>query len=194
MNVIDFLRVLRANRLVILGCAALGLALGLLYSLLQPTLYTATSTAFVTVEGEASISGTETAQTRAQSYIPLINSRTVRERIAAEGLDTAGATLSAALVPNSNLITVSAVAPDAQQAAALANGALVATADVANELDPTSNVKVTAMEDALAASKHGARDAVRERRSRWAREHASLAASGRAAAAWVLSGFTRDAR
>lgn len=51
MNVIDFLRVLRANRLVILGCAALGLALGLLYSLLQPTLYTATSTAFVTVEG-----------------------------------------------------------------------------------------------------------------------------------------------
>ena len=79
MNIIDFLRVLRANRLVILGCAALGLAAGLVYSLLQPTLYTATSTAFVTVEGEASISGTETAQTRAQSYIPLINSRTVRE-------------------------------------------------------------------------------------------------------------------
>ena len=123
MNIIDFLRVLRANRLVILGCAALGLALGILYSLLQPTLYTATSTAFVTVEGEASISGTETAQTRAQSYIPLINSRTVRERIAAEGLDTADSTMSAALVPNSNLITVSAVAPDAQQAAALAKAA-----------------------------------------------------------------------
>ena len=161
MNIIDFLRVLRANRLVILGCAALGLALGLLYSLLQPTLYTATSTAFVTVEGEASISGTETAQTRAQSYIPLINSRTVRERIAAEGLDTAGATMSAALVPNSNLITVSAVAPDAQQAAALANGALVATADVANELDPTSNVKVTAMEDALAPAAPSSPDRVR---------------------------------
>ena len=161
MNIIDFLRVLRANRLVILGCAALGLAMGLLYSLLQPTLYTATSTAFVTVEGEASISGTETAQTRAQSYIPLINSRTVRERIAAEGLDTAGATMSAALVPNSNLITVSAVAPDAQQAAALANGALVATADVANELDPTSNVTVTAMEDALAPAAPSSPDRVR---------------------------------
>ncbi|PZQ79578.1 MAG: hypothetical protein DI545_04370 [Micrococcus luteus] len=161
MNVIDFLRVLRANRLVILGCAALGLAMGIVYSLLQPTLYTATSTAFVTVEGEASISGTETAQTRAQSYIPLINSRTVRERIAAEGLDTAGATMSAALVPNSNLITVSAVAPDAQQAAALANGALVATADVANELDPTSNVKVTAMEDALAPAAPSSPDRVR---------------------------------
>lgn len=161
MNIIDFLRVLRANRLVILGCAALGLAAGLVYSLLQPTLYTATSTAFVTVEGEASISGTETAQTRAQSYIPLINSRTVRERIAAEGLDTAGATMSAALVPNSNLITVSAVAPDAQQAAALANGALVATADVANELDPTSNVKVTAMEDALVPATPSSPDRVR---------------------------------
>ena len=29
MNIIDFLRVLRANRLVILGCAALGLVAGL---------------------------------------------------------------------------------------------------------------------------------------------------------------------
>ena len=162
MNIIDFLRVLRANRLVILGCAALGLAAGLVYSLLQPTLYTATSTAFVTVEGEASISGTETAQTRAQSYIPLINSRTVRERIAAEGLDTSGAALSAALVPNSNLITVSAEAPDAERAAALANGALVATAGVANELDPTSNVKVTAMEDALAPTSPSSPDRVRD--------------------------------
>ena len=112
MNIIDFLRVLRANRLVILGCAALGLVAGLVYSLLQPTLYTATSTGFVTVQGEATISGTETAQTRAQSYIPLINSRTVREKIAEGGLDTAGASLSAAVVPGSNLITVSAESED----------------------------------------------------------------------------------
>ena len=149
MNLLDFLRVLRNNRLLLLGGLALGIVAGLVYSLLQPTLYTATSTGFVTVTGEASISGTETAQTRAQSYVPLINSRTVRERISQGGVDTTGASLSAALVPGSNLITVSAIAPDAQQAAALANTALVATADVANGLDPASNVKVTAMEDAL---------------------------------------------
>lgn len=161
MNIIDFLRVLRANRLVILGCAALGLVAGLVYSLLQPTLYTATSTGFVTVQGEATISGTETAQTRAQSYIPLINSRTVREKIAEGGLDTAGASLSAAVVPGSNLITVSAESEDPEQAAALANSALVATAETANGLDPTSNVQVTAMEDALAPTSPTSPDYVR---------------------------------
>lgn len=161
MNIIDFLRVLRANRLVILGCAALGLAAGVVYSLLQPTLYTATSTGFVTVQGEATISGTETAQTRAQSYIPLINSRTVREKIAEGGLDTAGAHLRAAVVPGSNLITVSAESEDPEQAAALANSALVATAETANGLDPTSNVQVTAMEDALAPTSPTSPDYVR---------------------------------
>ena len=91
MNILDFFKVLRANRLVLLVCLTVGALAGLVYSLLQPTLYTATSTGFVTVQGEASISGTETAQTRAQSYIPLINSRTVRDRIAqTEGLDTRG--------------------------------------------------------------------------------------------------------
>lgn len=151
MNILDFFKVLRANRLVLLVCLTLGALAGLVYSLLQPTLYTATSTGFVTVQGEASISGTETAQTRAQSYIPLINSRTVRDRIAqTEGLDTRGARLSAQVVAGSNLITVSATAPDATNAANLANTALVATAEVANNLDPTSNVEVTALEDALA--------------------------------------------
>ena len=151
MNILDFFKVLRANRLVLLVCLTMGALAGLVYSLLQPTLYTATSTGFVTVQGEASISGTETAQTRAQSYIPLINSRTVRDRIAqTEGLDTRGARLSAQVVAGSNLITVSATAPDATNAANLANTALVATAAVANNLDPTSNVEVTAMEDALA--------------------------------------------
>ena len=149
MNILDFLRVLRANRLVLLGGVVLGLLGGLVYSLLQPTLYTSTSTGFVTVAGEASISGTETALTRAQSYVPLINSRTVREKVAESGVDVSGSTLSAQVVPKSNLITVTALAPDPQRAADLANTALGATAEVANSLDPTSNVKVTAMEDAL---------------------------------------------
>lgn len=153
MNLLDFFRVLRANRLLLLGSLVLGAVAGLVYSLLQPTLYTATSNGFVTVEGEASISGTETAQTRAESYIPLINSRKVRERIATEsGVDTRGATLKAAVVSGSNLITISATAPSPENAAALSNAALVATAEVANSLDPSSNVKVTALEDALPPS------------------------------------------
>ena len=161
MNLLDFLRVLRNNRLLLLGGLALGLIAGIVYSLLQPTLYTATSTGFVTVKGESSIAATETAQSRAQSYVPLINSRTVRERIAQGGVDTTGASLSASLVPSSTLITVSAIAPDAQQAAALANSALVATAEVANGIDPQSNVQVTAMEDALPPQRPSSPDHVR---------------------------------
>ncbi|MDY6054824.1 polysaccharide biosynthesis tyrosine autokinase [Micrococcus sp.] len=161
MNLLDFLRVIRANRLIVAGGLSAGALLALVWSLLQPTLYTSVSSGFVTVQGEASISGTETAQTRAQSYVPLINSRTVREQIAEAGVDTAGARLEAAIVPNSNLISVSATAPTPEQAADLANTALVATADVANNLDPTSDVRVTAMEDALPPERPSSPDHVR---------------------------------
>ena len=74
-----------------------------------------------------------------------------------------------------------------------AGATLVTENELGTPVDFTPEAVARAMEDALAASKHGARDAVRERRSRWAREHASLAASGRAAAAWVLSGFRTGA-
>lgn len=76
-------------------------------------------------------------------------------------MDTTDASLSASLVPSSTLITVSAIAPDAQQAAALANSALVSTAEVANGIDPQSNVRVTAMEDALPPQRPSSPDHVR---------------------------------
>ncbi|MDO5633341.1 MAG: polysaccharide biosynthesis tyrosine autokinase [Micrococcus sp.] len=150
MNLVDLLRVLRANRWVLVLSTALGLAVGLIFSWVQPTVYTAVSTGLVVVEGEATLSGTETAQGRARSYVPLINSRPVRERVMeATGLESGGISLQGAVVPDTNLIQVSANATSAQGAADLANEALVATAHVANDLDPTSNVRVTAMEDAL---------------------------------------------
>lgn len=46
-----------------------------------------------------------------------------------------------------------------------------------------------AMRECLEVSRRGEREAELRRRSDWARENASLAASGRAAAGWVLSGF-----
>lgn len=58
----------------------------------------------------------------------------------------------------------------------------------------TPEAVADAMERALDDARSGEREGARERRRTWARENASLAASGRAAAAWVLSGFTRDAR
>lgn len=162
MNIVDVLRVLRSNRWVILACVAIGTLLGVVYSLLQPVLYTATSTGLVVVQGEATLSGTETAQTRAKSYLPLINSRTVREKVSqATGADPAAAQLKGQVVPDSNLIEVTGTAQSAEEAARIANAALVATAEVANDLDPESSVKVTAMEDALPPSAPSSPDYMR---------------------------------
>ena len=71
---------------------------------------------------------------------------------------------------------------------------LVTENELGTPVDFTPEAVAEAMERALDDAATGRRDALREHRSTWAREHASLAASGRAAAAWVLSGFTDSAR
>lgn len=58
----------------------------------------------------------------------------------------------------------------------------------------TPEAVARAMEQALEDTRSGARASGQSHRAEWAREHASLAASGRAAAAWVLSGFHRASR
>ncbi|RLZ02880.1 glycosyltransferase WbuB [Kocuria tytonicola] len=66
---------------------------------------------------------------------------------------------------------------------------LVSDNELGVPVDFTPEAVAQAMENALDDAAHGRRAALKGRRSAWAREHASLAASGRAAAAWVLSGF-----
>ena len=61
-------------------------------------------------------------------------------------------------------------------------------------VDFTPEAVAEAMERALDDAATGRSDALRRPRSTWARGHASLGASGRAAAAWVLSGFSGAAR
>ncbi|CAL8898641.1 D-inositol 3-phosphate glycosyltransferase [Kocuria varians] len=66
---------------------------------------------------------------------------------------------------------------------------LVTDNDLGAAVDFTPRAVAAAMREALDAAGSGAREVGRERRADWARENASLAASGRAAARWVLSGF-----
>ncbi len=66
---------------------------------------------------------------------------------------------------------------------------LVEENDLGTPVEFTPDAVAQAMRRALGDARSGDRAAQRERRSRWAREHASLGASGRAAARWVLSGF-----
>ncbi len=142
MTVIDFFRMIRNNVLVLLLCTGIGLGVALVYTMVQPRLYTSSSTGFVVVTGTQAeggstvLSGSDLAQQSAQSYLPLIHSRAVQEKIdELRGSSAAPGQLSASVAPNSNLITVSATAEDPQAAADLANTALNATADVANDLE-----------------------------------------------------------
>lgn len=156
MTVIDLFRMIRNNVPVLLLCTGIGLGVALVYTMVQPRLYTSSSTGFVVVTGTQAdggstvLSGSDLAQQSAQSYLPLIHSRAVQEKIdELRGSSAAPGQLSASVAPNSNLITVSATAEDPQAAADLANTALNATADVANDLEGSSTVQVVALEDAL---------------------------------------------
>lgn len=160
MTVIEFLRLSRANWLVILAAIVLGIIGGLGYSLTQPQVFTSTSTGFVVAGGGETdagvgsvIAGSQVAQDRANAYIPIINSRRVSEEVVAlsqMGLqygDVAGR-LSASVAPGSSLIVVSANASSPEKAQELANLALQATANVVKEIEGNSSIRVVPLEDA----------------------------------------------
>lgn len=158
MTVLDFLRLTRANLLLLLATTLAGLLLAFGVLLVQPKTYTSSSTGFVTTSGSSSLgdvlNGDVAAQNKASAYLPLIASRSVAEKIAQNselGLapgDVAGR-LSASVVPDSALIKVDATADDPQKAAELANSALQATADVVKDLEGSSSpVRVVPLEDA----------------------------------------------
>lgn len=166
MTVLDFVKMLRANIIVLLIATVAGALVGLGLSLMQTPQYTSSSTGFVVAtssEEESSVlSGSDVAQSRAQSYLPLIHSRAVKDEIReTTGGDVADGTLSAQVAPNSNLITVYATAGDPQAAADLANAALQATANVANRLEGNSVVRVQALEDAQVPSSPSSPDTLR---------------------------------
>ncbi|WP_348613936.1 polysaccharide biosynthesis tyrosine autokinase [Kocuria rhizophila] len=163
MTVIDFLRLTRANLLLLLATTLAGLLVAFGLATLQPKTYTSSSTGFVTTTGSNSLgdvlSGDAAAQSKANAYIPLISSRSVAEKISQDpslGLaaeDVAGH-LSASVVPNSALIKVDATADEPEKSATLANSALQATADVVKDLEGSNSpVRVVPLEDAQVPGK-----------------------------------------
>lgn len=158
MTVIDFLRLTRANLVLLLAATLAGLLLAFGVALAQPKIYTSSSTGFVTTTGSSSLgdvlNGDVAAQNKANAYIPVISSRSVAEKIAQDpalGLtaDEVAGHLTASVVPNSALIKVDATADDPEKSAALANSALQATAEVVQDLEGNSSpVRVVPLEDA----------------------------------------------
>ncbi|KTR73924.1 hypothetical protein SA15R_02430, partial [Rothia kristinae] len=141
---LDFLRLTRANLKYLIIFTVAGALLGLGVAALQPKVYSATSSGYVTAGGGSAVgdilSGDSAAQAKASAYLPLVTSGPVAKKIAENnsvGIDESAipSHLSASVEPNSTLIKVTATASSPQDAATLANNALQATADYVSDLE-----------------------------------------------------------
>ena len=137
----------------------IGFAAGAGYSATQTPVYVATSSGFMQGSSDAGIVAQEKT-TRIEAYLALITSNAVTEKIAQNPeLDVPAekvqGNLSASIVANSAMITVTAKSASAEGAAALANGALEALAEVIQEIEEESAqgavplVQVTPFENAV---------------------------------------------
>ncbi|AXK46850.1 polysaccharide biosynthesis tyrosine autokinase [Brachybacterium saurashtrense] len=149
MTIEDFLRLLLRNLLLLLGITALGAAAGYGYSYTQPEVYSASALGYVSATAQTDDEGNPISQTsgnmdlqytKAQSYLPLFGTRAVGQSIVDElGLDASpdavAGSLSVGLDPNAPILTVTARAATAEQASAIANAAVEATAQEARVLE-----------------------------------------------------------
>ena len=144
MTILDFVRMTRHNLWRIVLCVLLGIAAMAAYSWTRPVLYAATSTGYVVVGSAENVgelyNGTILAQGKAQSYIPIVTSTPVGQRIVDElELQSSPAgvagSLSAAVVPGTVLFKVTAVSGSPEMAKKLADAAIKATSEEANRLE-----------------------------------------------------------
>lgn len=133
MTILDVIRLLRRSWLSV----AIGLLIGLLvaaaYTLTRPTMYVAESRGVVVAGSTLSVGDTMSGDTvtvsRASMYASLVNTSAVAERasrtLASQGLTSSG-TVTATTSAGSPFINVTAQAPTAREAQALANATLSA--------------------------------------------------------------------
>jgi capsular exopolysaccharide synthesis family protein len=144
MTILDFVRMTRHNLWRIVLCIIAGVAVMAAYSWTRPVLYAATSTGYVVVGNADSVgelyNGTVLAQGKAQSYIPIVTSTPVGQRIVEDlGLNmspaSAAGSLSASVVQGTVLFKVTAVSGNPEMAKKLADAAIRATSEEANRLE-----------------------------------------------------------
>lgn len=149
----EFLRFLLRNALLLVVAILVGAAAGYGYSHTKPEVFEASALGYVSASGETDPDGNAITQAssnmqfqydKAQSYLPLFNTRAVGQNIVdSTGLpispDAAAASLSASLDPNAPIITATATAGTSQQAQQLANAAVEAVAQEAERLETGGN-------------------------------------------------------
>lgn len=141
MSLLQLWGLVRKNWMLLLASVLAGVAVAAGVSLIQPTVYSATSTGYV-VAGNSStvgdaIAGKSLAAQKAGTYLPLVQSRSVAERVAEDlGLDSTG-TVAGALKGSTDgvIFRIAATASSPELAAQLADAAIRATSVEANALE-----------------------------------------------------------
>ncbi|AQP46181.1 hypothetical protein RPIT_13945 [Tessaracoccus flavus] len=132
---------LRRGWLVIVASLAVGLALAFALSLTQPVLYSATSAGYVVAGNSATVgdafAGSTLAAEKAGTYLPLVQSRSVANRIAEElALPSTGPVVGNLEGSVDGVIfRIRATADSPELAASLADAAIRATSVEANALE-----------------------------------------------------------
>lgn len=138
MSLLQLWTLVRKSWLLLLISTVIGLAAGAGVSALQPTLYSATSTGYVVAGNSATVgdafAGSNLAAEKAGTYLPLVQSRSVAERIAAElpAGNGVGALKGSA---DGVIFRITATAKTPELAAQIADAAIRATSVEANALE-----------------------------------------------------------
>lgn len=135
MTIIDLVRVLRRNWLLLLVGAVLGGAIAAAYVFTRPIYYVASATGIV-VAGDSTnvgsvVAGNAVAEERAGAYLTLLNTGAVADRVTQEleksgHPEARGGGYSGSLSANTPLITINATGNTPENAQHLANAALSA--------------------------------------------------------------------
>lgn len=163
MTLLDFVRLSRAHLRLIVLCVLLGALLGFGYAKLQPTVYASSATGYIGSGSAGSVgeafSGDALGAQRAGTYIALISSRAVAQRVVDDlGLAVPAESLvgvaSGEVVAGSPLLRITATSSDPVQARDLADAFMEATAAEAVKLETGDRggdpvVKLIPLENAL---------------------------------------------
>lgn len=141
MTLLDIVRLLRRRWMTLLLGGLIGLALAAAYSFVQPVEYTASASGYIVSGSSTRTINTDPtkAQGIADSYLPLANTKAVRQRIQNHlKNDPSGAregSIRASMLPGTNVVLITAGGDTPQKAQAVANAGLRAFAEEVNRLE-----------------------------------------------------------
>ncbi len=145
MTLLDFVRLSRANVWMILVLTLTGVLGAYALTLRMPHVYQADASGYVKATGSAEntgegIAATSLSGSKADSYLPLVTSRSVAQRAIDEtGIDASPAEVAgrvaASVAPNSVILEITATGASPGEARVLADAVMAATAVEANRVE-----------------------------------------------------------